>query len=184
MNSQAGVYWGRARQSRVSCANAGFESYSVWRAPALGLPALGIVPCAQFHLISKVNLNLCRPHLKDSGKAESTLFELQPGARSSATSPQHPSPPGKDTRVPTGGEFAQGAGTSGQVSVHREVWLPLPLLRHRLTSTLCCLVPGQIVFLMETGTAPWFVCCVLSVLYSSVNKHRQWSQLCARLCAW
>lgn len=80
MNSQAGVYWGRARQSRVSCANAGFESYSVWRAPALGLPALGIVPCAQFHLISKVNLNLCRPHLKDSGKAESTLLKLQPGA--------------------------------------------------------------------------------------------------------
>lgn len=79
MNSQAGVYWGRARQSRVSCANAGFESYSVWRAPAPGLPAVGIVPCAQFHLISKVNLNLCRSHLKDSGKAESTLFELQPG---------------------------------------------------------------------------------------------------------
>lgn len=53
-----GVHWKVGGQSHASCASDGLESYWVWRTPALS--SMETLPCVQFHLISKVNFNLCQ----------------------------------------------------------------------------------------------------------------------------
>ena len=76
------------------------------------------------------------------------LLKLQPWACSSALPRSIPLLPQKDTQIPL-------AVTA--------LLLLLPALPQ--ANSLCPLVPGKIVFLMETGAAPCFMCYFISPLF-------------------